>query len=296
MSSSGSTLARRALGREMRRMREVSEISQAAAARVAEVSPQTIGRMEEGRATQVSGLHLNALCNAYGATDAERGTVLGLHQEVKQAKELGGGWWKGFADATPEGFDHYLGLEQDARRIITWQTTLVPGLLQTPEYRRAMFWVDDPTRSTDDVERLIEMASYRQNRLREPGFTIDVLLSEAVLRAQVGGRPVMADQLRHLADCAALPNVSIGVVPFDASSHLGSFVGSFVLLEFPPLPESKLIELPVVYVEGYVGDLYLERDHEVRQYRDALTEIRRVALDKTDTRRLIVAVAKEYGA
>ncbi|WP_067690799.1 helix-turn-helix domain-containing protein [Nocardia jejuensis] len=294
--NTGSTLARRAMGRELRRMRESARLSQAAAARVAEVSQQTIGRMEEGRPTQVSGLHINALCNAFGASDEERRTVLDLLREVKQARELGGGWWKSFADTTPEGFDHYLGLEDAASKLTTWKIAVVPGLLQTPEYRRALIWAEDPARSTGEVEKRIAMATQRQIRLQEPGFTMEVLLAESVLRDEIGGRSVMGAQLRHLSAAALLPNVSIRVVPFAAPGHLGSFVGSFVLLQFPPLVVSKLNEPPIVYVEGYVGDLYLERDREVRRYQDALTEIRRVALDETDTRQLISAVVKEFGA
>lgn len=119
-------------------------------------------------------------------------------------------------------------------------------------------------------------------------------MSEAVLREEVGGPAVLAEQLHRLAEVGALPNVSIRVVPFNARNHLGVLVGSCFLMEFPPLPQSKLVEPPIVYVEGYAGDLYLEREEEVGHYRTALAEIGRVALDESESRRKILAIAKEY--
>ncbi|QDP81406.1 hypothetical protein FOH10_24475 [Nocardia otitidiscaviarum] len=127
-------------------------------------------------------------------------------------------------------------------------------------------------------------------------FELDVLLSEMVLRDRIGGPGVMAGQLLHLADMAQRPNVSIRVIPFDAPGHSGSLVGSFVFLEFPKLPATGLQEPPVVYVEGYAGDLYLERDPEVTRYRDAYAQIRRVALDENTSRQLILSLAKECEA
>ncbi|MET8871188.1 helix-turn-helix transcriptional regulator [Nocardia sp. NPDC004604] len=292
--ATGSTLARRALGRELNRLREAAKMSQSAAGRVIGVSPQTIGRMEDGQPTKVSDLYVNALCDAYQATDGERVVLLGLAQEVRAAQRSGGGWWRAYADEIPADFDHYLALEEAAKRLTAWKLTVVPGMLQTPEYRRAMIWTETPNKDTEAVEKRIEIATRRQARLEERDFAVDVILSEAVVRDQIGGRSVMANQLRHLAQAGDRPNVSIRVVPFSAPSHLGSFVGSFVLLEFPALPSSKLTEPPVVYVEEYAGDLYLERDSEVGRYRDAVAEISRVALDEQATRRLLLELVEEY--
>ncbi|WP_454197025.1 helix-turn-helix domain-containing protein [Nocardia sp. Marseille-Q1738] len=294
MSVPGSTLSRRALGRELRRLREAKKIKQAEAARVAELSPQSIGRIEEGQSTRVTSFQVNALCDFYGASDAERHALLGFVHEIRAARERGGGYWRAYADEIATDFDHYLALEESARRLTAWKVTIVPGLLQTPEYRRALAWTESPGVPPEQIEKRIELATRRQALLEKPDFTVDVLLSEAVLRDQVGGSAVMEGQMRHLAKMAELPNVSIRVVPFAAPSHLGSLVGSFFLLEFPALPQSKIVEPPIVYVEEYAGDLYLERDAEVERYRHALREISRVALDPGKSRRLILEVAKEY--
>ncbi|MFI1918659.1 helix-turn-helix domain-containing protein [Nocardia sp. NPDC020380] len=292
--ATGSTLARRALGRELKRLREGKKLNQSAAGRVIGVSPQTIGRMEDGLPTKVSDLYINALCDAYVASSEERSMLLELAFEVRTTQKSGGGWWRAFADEMNAGFDHYMGLEESACRMAVWKVTIVPGLLQTAEYRRAIAWAEYPGMPTEQVEKRVEMAMRRQTRLEEPDFAVDVVLSEMVLRDQIGGPGVMADQLQRLADIGELSNVSVRVVPFDAAGHLGSRVGSFVLLEFPKLAATGLMEPPMVYVEEFAGDLYLEREAEVARYRSAFAEISRVALDEDITRQLVLSIAKEY--
>uniref|UniRef100_UPI0024564013 helix-turn-helix domain-containing protein n=1 Tax=Nocardia otitidiscaviarum TaxID=1823 RepID=UPI0024564013 len=102
----GSTLARRALGREMKRLRELAGMSQSAAGRVIGVSQQTIGRMEEGQPTKVSDLYVNTLCDSYRATDEERVTLLDLAGEVRTAQRGGGGGWGAYVDEMRVGVDH----------------------------------------------------------------------------------------------------------------------------------------------------------------------------------------------
>jgi hypothetical protein len=185
-------------------------------------------------------------------------------------------------------------LEDAAKRVTMWNLSLLPGLLQTPEYRRQVAWAEDPAWTPDDVSRRIELTTRRQAQLKDPKRELAVMLSEAILRQQIGGRTVMADQLNHLADIATLPNVSIRVVPFEVWDAIGPVAGSFVMLEFPPLPSTKLQEPPVVYVEGYTGDLYLERDGEIAKYRDAIARIQRIALNDEATRDLVLAIAREF--
>ena len=294
MTDSGSTLARRALGRELRRLRTKANLLQADAARFAETSAPSIGRIEEGRATRVTGLQVNALCDGYEATDDERRILLGFVQEIRAAREGKASWWRAYSDQISGDFDHYLALEAAARKLTVWKTAVVPGLLQTPDYRRAIAWSEAPDLPSDQIEKRIEWATRRQTRLDNPGFEVVVTLSEAVLRDQAGGPAVMAEQLTHLAKVSELPNVSVRIVRFDSRSMLGSYVGSFSLIEFPPLPQSKLVEPPIVYVEEYAGDLYLERREDVDRYRGALREIDRVALDRNQSRAFILEVAEEY--
>ncbi|UFS98238.1 DUF5753 domain-containing protein [Nocardia huaxiensis] len=262
-----------------------------AAAQIVETSIQTMGRVEDGVKSKVPQLWINALSDAYRVTSDERRVMIGLAQELASAQK---NWWRPYSDGLKLGFDYYIGLEEAARKLLVWKVAVVPGLLQTPEYRRAVEWIETPTLPPEQVERRVEVAMLRQERLKDSNFEVDVVLSEMVLRDQLGGRGVMASQLRKLADLAEQPNVSIRVVPFDAPAHLGSLVGSFVLLEFPRLPATGLQEPPVVYVEEYAGDLYMEREHEVVRYRDAFCEISRVALHPEPSRQLLLSAAEEY--
>ncbi|MFI5719653.1 helix-turn-helix domain-containing protein [Nocardia sp. NPDC051750] len=290
----GSTLPKRALGRELRRLRERRGTSQAAAARAIEVSPQTIGRMEDGHASRPTTLQVNGLCDLYQASDEERRFLLDLLRELRVAKQTGGTWWRAFADEIPADFNHFLALEAAASRITSWQVTLLPGLLQTPDYRRALTWSAHPNRSSADIERRIDLATQRQDRLSDNTFHMEVLLSEAVLRHGIGGYGVMADQLLHLLELSELPNISIRVVPFMSRSQLGLIVRSFAYLQFPVPSNTRISEPPVVYVEGYTGSLYLERDPEIAQYAQAIHGIRRVSLDEDESRKLVSGLVKEY--
>lgn len=287
----GSTLVSRALGRMLAQYRRRAGMTAYAAAQIVETSQQTLGRMEDGLKSKVPQLWINAFADAYGLSDDERRVLIGLAQELASAQK---NWWRAYTDELRSGFDHYMGLESAARKLSTWKVTLVPGLLQTPEYRRAVIWLESPNLPPEQVEKRITVAMRRQNRLEETGFAIEALLFETVLRDEVGGPAVMADQLRRLADIGCRPDASVRVVPFNARTHPGSLVGSFVLLEFPKLPATGIQEPPVVYVEGFAGDLYLEQEAEVKRYRDAYTEISRVALDVEASRQLILSIAEEH--
>ncbi|WP_039784233.1 helix-turn-helix domain-containing protein [Nocardia cerradoensis] len=289
---SGSTLAQRALGRELRRLRNNKGMGQSQAARIAETSHQTIGRIEEGQTTRITSLQVNALCDSYGASDEERRICLDLVKEIRASREgkVTASWWRAYADQISTGFNHYLALEDAADRLTIWKTTIVPGLFQTPDYRRAIAWAEYPEIPGAQLERRIEWQTHRQERLQDVNLRVSALLHEAVLCDQVGGQAVHSDQLRHLVNLAALPNVCIRIVPFVASSPLGSVAGPFTKLEFPDLPQSGLAQPPIIYVEGWAGDLYLERDAELQRYSQALRDVDRVALSPADS----VALIKEH--
>ncbi|MFE2997308.1 helix-turn-helix domain-containing protein [Nocardia sp. NPDC059246] len=290
----------------LRKHRVCAGKSQLAAGLHIEISPQTLGRMEDGQKIKISTVQIASLLDFYGIGDpsAERSEVLGLWDEVKQeirsAKRSGSsaGWWRAYSDQYAYHFDQYLSLEATARRITIFHLALIPGLLQHPNYRRAMIRIADPGLSAVDVERRLELAARRQAMLAERSDTLSMkcLLSEAVLGHKPGGRTVMAEQARYLVDLAGRPNISLQVVPLDAGDHLGLVVQSFTLLEFPPLPSRNLTEPPVVYVEGYEGALYLEHGSVIDRHRRAIAGIEQVALSESDTRQLFSRVAEECEA
>ncbi|MEV6321813.1 helix-turn-helix transcriptional regulator [Nocardia sp. NPDC051787] len=291
--AAGSTLPRRALGRQLRKLRERNDISQGAAARIIETSPQTYGRLEEGKVTKTTDLIINALANAFHADDAERRLLLELAQEIRQAPTPKGGLWRADADVIPKAFNHFLALEQAASHVISWQPTVIPGLLQTREYRRALIWAQRPNMPPDEVERVLDVVKKRQDILANEDFRFDALISEAVLRCPVGGRGVASDQFEQLAERSEMPNVSVRVVPLGIESPVGLLTHSFVMFKFGQLPKSKQVEPPVVYEEGFVGELYLEREVEVAQYEDVARRLAQIALPEAASRDLVVKATKE---
>lgn len=106
----------------------------------------------------------------------------------------------------------------------------------------------------------------------------------------------MAAQVRHLAELSTRPNVCLRILPFAAGVPLGLSTGPFVILEFGTDSKGQPVEPPVVYVEGFTGDLYLERQGDVQRYRRAQDGLERCALDVQDSRNLLRQVAKEYSA
>ncbi|MVU76921.1 XRE family transcriptional regulator [Nocardia sp. ET3-3] len=288
-------------GNYMRGVRENAHQTLLAAATGLEVSRQVIMRMEEGSPTKLTTPLIGLLLDHYGASPEVCEEALRLWSEIvnqdKVAKAQGNskGFWKAYTDQLAPTFPKFLRLEGAANRIIAHQPVIVPGLLQISEYRRAIIRIDEPDLSPVNVERLLELTTRRQARLTETGFRLEVLISEAVLRHCPASPPVMAAQLRWIAEIGDRENVSIRVIPFAVGPHRGLTIQPFTLLEFPKA--SSGIALPsVVFVEGAIGSLYHERVEEIDQYREAIGAMQAVALTKTDTRDMVLALAKEYAA
>ncbi|MEV0773602.1 helix-turn-helix domain-containing protein [Nocardia salmonicida] len=290
-SNNNTTLPRRVLGRRLRELREGAGLSRATAAKAAEMGSQTLWRLESGRSSEVKKMVVNALCDLYEADDEDRRLLVWLAQESRKD-----GWWQSFSDALVPDAEMYVGLEQSASRITSWQSTLLPGLVQTSDYRRAMWQVSQSQDRVVDLDREIDLIAKRQERLQDSDFALEVLLSESAVRHQIGDRHVMADQLRRLIEVGAQPNVTVRIVRFDAPNHLGLTTKDFVYLEFPEQLNRALTEPPVVYIEGFTGVLYLDKPIEADQYQAAIHDLRRVALDRKQTLDLIEAVLKEFQA
>ncbi|WP_328396959.1 helix-turn-helix domain-containing protein [Nocardia sp. NBC_00416] len=287
--SNPSTLPRRILGRRLRELREAAKMSRAYAAQECEMGSQTLWRLESGRNSEAKRMVINALCDLYEASGEERRELIWLAQESRKD-----GWWQSFADTMVPEVEMYVGLEQSASSSTTWQSTLVPGLLQTSDYRHAVWEIGKSQRQRIDLIREVELLTQRQKRLYTDDFTFRAFMCESVLRRHVGGRKVMVDQMRRLIEVGTRPNVSIRVVGFDAPNHSGIINKDFVYLDFPEHLNPALSEPPVVYIEGFTGDMYLDKPLETEAYRAAYSDIDRVALDERDTRGLIEQIAKEF--
>ncbi|NEW46719.1 helix-turn-helix domain-containing protein [Nocardia cyriacigeorgica] len=290
--SNPSTLPRRVLGRRLLKLRESRELTRALAARQVQMGAQTLWRLESGRSSEVKRMVINALCDLYESSAEDRRELLWLAEETKKE-----GWWQSYADAMVPEVEVFLSLEQDACRIFSWQSTTLPGLVQTPGYRRAMWEISRPQGRTSGSEREVDLVARRQRRLDDlEGFSLEVLLCESALRHRIGSVADNVGQLNHLIEVGKRPNVSIRAVEFSAMNHPGLTTKDFVFIEFPEHLNPALSEPPVVYVEGFTGNLYLDRPSEIEQYRAACSAIAQVALSEGDTRRLIEAIVKEREA
>jgi hypothetical protein len=290
----GSMLPRWALGQLMKDLRDSAKKSQLAAGLHIEESKQTIGRLEGGQSTRIRTSQLEDLLDLYGASANQREEALELFQEAKEAKgDPASGWWRGYSDLVNSNFDHFAALEQACQRMTAFQLTLLPGLLQTPAYRRWIVTATNSSMTAVDVERELELTARRQRRLFEDAdFVPEIFLSESVLRYQVGGAAVMHEQLVHLTSSQA----SIRIVPFATEGHLGLVVQSFTLFELPPLRDGRMTMPPVVFVEGFKSLLSLEDAKAIEYHRQAVTDLNRVALDRETSRTLVHQIAEEHAA
>lgn len=297
----GVTVSSRAFGGFLRRLREEAHLTRLTAGLEIEVSPQVLIRLESGQPTKVTTLQLERLLELYKPIEAQRDEALrlwkGIREQAKTARLQGNskGFWQPYTDQLFSHFPHYLRLEQAANRVTSHQLVLIPGLLQTADYRRAVARLEDPGVSAVNVERRIELAERRQVRLSESGFAMDVLLSEAALRHQPATSAVMSAQMHWLVEAGNRDSISIRVVPFGTGPHRGLTIQSFTMLEFPHL-DNGLVEPTVVYLEGAVGALYHEQADVIGQYQEAISALRAVALSEDDTRDMVSRVAKEYAA
>ncbi|WP_433681875.1 helix-turn-helix domain-containing protein [Nocardia sp. CA-119907] len=272
--TTGSTMPRRQLGRHLRDLRNRARMTTRMAAQQLEWSEAKIWRIETGQ-TSLRSLDVEAMCKIYGAPTDLVEPLTALARETKAR-----GWWTGYSDVIAEGFEVYIGLEEAARALSTYENELVPGLLQTEAYARALLRSARPEASETDIDRRVQLRMARQALVtrKDAPLHLDVVISEALLWRRIGGDEVTAEQLSHLRRMCDLPNVRIQLVPSDSGYHDGMDSGRFVLLEFAEA-QGELREPPVVYVEAFTGPVYLDKELEIERYRKAFANIKAAAVD-----------------
>jgi transcriptional regulator with XRE-family HTH domain len=289
----GSTLPRRQLGYYLRDARTALNMSLERLAELADLSSSVLQRLEKGAATRLRARDVEALCDVLGMTQDMTAAMVGLHQQGA-AKS----WWHEYGSVIPADFDVYVGLEAAARKLSVYQPSLVHGLLQTPDYARALIRAANPTEDSRDHERRVELRMKRQaivTRRHQP-IMLDMVFHESVLRSTVGGADVMSPQLRYLAEVGKLPNVTIRILPCSAGAPVGDPVGQFAILEFDEDARGVTVFPPVVYLETFTGCMYLEKSADLQRYDRVHDSLRRAALDETDSRSLLRLIAKEISA
>ena len=259
ISGSGPTVLRILLGMELRRLREEAGMSPQAAGRAIRSSESKISRMERGRHA-FKQADVEDLLFSYDVTDPEvREQLLSLSIRANQP-----GWWHSYHDVLPNWFQLYIGLEQAAARIRTYEPQYIPGLLQTEDYAAEVIALGDF--GPEEVERRVAFRAARQRRFADGGLRVWAVVDEAALRRPFGGRDVMRDQLEHLLTAAKQPGLSLQVAPFAVGGHAVPSGFSMMRFRDPLLPD-------IVYVEQLHNALYLDKRDEVDAYTLAIDRL-----------------------
>jgi transcriptional regulator with XRE-family HTH domain len=275
------TLRRRELGALLRSLRLERGLTVEQVAEQLLCSPSKVSRMETGHRGAAL-RDIRDLCDLYGVSNpAQRERMTRLAAEGKQQ-----GWWQPYELE----FATYVGLEAAATSLSYFQSSIVPGLLQTPEYARAMHEADLAEEYTPErIEEHVEVRMRRQNLLtrEDPPLQLSVVLDEAVLHRAVGGPAVMGAQLDRLIEAAKLPNVTIQVIPYATGAH-PAMDSMFDILDFGNTAPN------VVYVEGLMGFIYVERPEDINRYRKVFEHLRTVALTPQESAELMAKARAQY--
>lgn len=271
----GPAVRRRKLGEELRLLRLAAGLTSREAAVLVGWNQSKVSRIETG-ASGVKASDVQLLLDAYGVDDSRLRSLLGA---LAGAADTGGdGWWHAYRGLIPPQYRDFISLESQARTARTLETSVVPGLLQTPAYARAVTRASLESLPAGKIESLVDVRMARQAVLRaDPPLALSAVLDEAVLRREVGGPRAMREQLRHLAKVAELPQVRLQVLPFAVGGYIG-LTGSFVIFSFP-----NIADLDVVVLDHLTSSLYLERKEDLEAYCAAFRTMQQHALSPEDS-------------
>ncbi|GAA2405534.1 Scr1 family TA system antitoxin-like transcriptional regulator [Streptomyces coeruleofuscus] len=280
----GPAVRRRKLGAELRALRTSAGLTSGEAARLVGWHQSKVSRIETGT-SGVKPADVRLLLDAYTVADTQLRELLMM---LAGSDDSGGRhhWWHAYRGVLPPTYRDFISLESQAGAMRTLETTVVPGLLQTPEYARAVTKAAVEGLSEDRLDTLVEVRLARQDVLRaDPPLELSAVLDEAVLRREVGGPGVMARQLERLVEAARLPQVRLQVLPFAAGAHIG-VTGPFVIFSF-----SNTSDLDVVVLDHLTSSLYLERKEDLQAYTEAFNALQIHALSPEDSLDFIAGTA-----
>ena len=277
------TAVRRELGQRLRAMRTGADMTVAEAAERVGISTSKLTKIELAQLSATRDDVLRLL-DTYGEAGPDQQALLLAMVRDGNRKE----WWEGRRTLHPK-FGSYLGLESVATALQAYDTHLVHGLLQTPDYARAMLRAARPELLEHEIDQLVQFRLRRQQVLTRddpPPLTLWSVMDEAVLRRQVGGRETMHAQLQRLITASQRPNVTLLVMPDELGAHPG-LDGPMSILQF------ETGTRPVVYVEGQAGNLYMEKDDDLRRCQQTMNHILAAAPGPEQSLALIRQIAKE---
>lgn len=283
--SGSPALFKRTIALSLQRWRKEAGLAQKDAAKRLDRTPQHISNLESGERLP-SAADLELLLVLYEKPDR-----ITFMRELLSAAKRARNWWTALSGAIPKWFDLYLGLESGASELSTFETVLVPGLLQTREYAEAVIR-GNPNLTDSQVAQLVDLRLGRQQILDREDDPVHLwaVLDESVLYRQYGGAITMHGQLQRLLELSERPRIDIQVLPYTAGATVAQQGGSFVVMTFPTAMEN---DPGLVYLELLTGGQYLEDSEEIVEYRRALTRLHALASDQRGSREIIKQAMKE---
>ncbi|MET8051051.1 helix-turn-helix transcriptional regulator [Streptosporangium sp. NPDC005286] len=271
---------------ELNRLRKDSGLTRVEVAERIGSTDTTVWRYETGL-TRPRPSDVSALTDVYGVTGEARDSLIQMAVEARRR-----GWWHPHRQALKPGFDSYIGLEAEASLVRSYEPLVVPGLMQTEPYARAVIEATSIVQTPSQVEETVSVRISRQQLLHGPGDPIHLVavLDEAVIRRQIGGRDVMSEQLEHLVHLGALPNVEIRVAPFSAGAH-AAMDGKFCLLSFP---EPEVPDL--LYLEQASSGLVPDDPEQVSRYASMFESLCEMALGQEESAAFIAQMARRFSS
>ncbi len=270
-------MRRRLVGGALRRYRENVGYALEDAARVLDCDRSKISRIETGQ-RGIRPKELRELLAEYGAPESEQSALLAIASRGGQR-----GWWHPFVGSFSEAYLDYVIMESVASEIMVYEAQLVPDLLQTDDYARAIAAAEPGYTTAEQREDAVAAKALRRQGVLTGKRRLSVILGEGALHQVVGGPGVLAGQISHLIQLSEeLPDLTLQVLPFSAGAHAAAGSGSLAILRFPDAPS-----LGVVYLEALSGGVYLESQADVARYIRAFALLRAAALSSADSVRLL---------
>lgn len=275
-------LLRQQLGDELRGHREALGLRAGDVAKELGMNPSVLSRLENGLRRPVL-VYVTALCERYGLGRETTDRLKRLAQAAYHD-----GWWVrwGVSDQPVE----FVGLEAGADAELTYEPSFIPGLLQTKEYAESVTTALGLGDTDEAVRQFVDFRMERQQVLRsEDPLRLHAIINEAALRISTGEPGIRRRQLEHLIECAALPNVTLQVLRFDANSGAAP-ISAFIILEFAPDMAKDM-----VLAENLLGALYERKEAEVGRVKALFADLASAADGEQRTVAFIEELLRENG-
>ncbi|ASU84720.1 XRE family transcriptional regulator [Nocardiopsis gilva YIM 90087] len=283
-SRGGPTVLRILLGTQLRRLRQAKGISREDAGYEIRASHAKISRLELGQ-VKFKERDVADLLTLYGVTaQEERDALLTLARQANTP-----GWWHKYSDVLPSWFEVYIGLEEAAAVIRTYELQFVPGLLQAEEYARAVIMLGHGGDPVEEVDHRVRLRMTRTERLTGPNPPkLWAVVDEAALRRPIGGPATMRAQIEHLIEMATLPNITLQIIPFHKGGHSAAG-GPFSILRFT---ESDLPD--VVYLEQLTSAVYFDKPDDTDRYMEVMDRLCLEALSAPESARYLATILDDF--